>query len=160
MQYQQSAEQAQIKYQAKGLPQHVTGLLQQNNSTVVRDSDFNLSQTAEDVSNGAVPMPSNVTIGFDLTQGEALYSECKSAFMDLQKHKNDNNAHVDDLMREMQRMIDSDAALATSAGNLGDLSSIFTPEVRGEGANESTFIEPGPYYYSPHFSPANEKQSQ
>lgn len=53
------------------------------------------------MSNVAVPLPANITVGTDLSRGEALYSECKAAFMDLQKHKNDNNAHVDDLMREM-----------------------------------------------------------
>ena len=54
-------------------------------------------------------------------------------------------------------MIDLDA---TMPDNLGDLSSIATPEVKGGGANESSFIEPGPYYFSPHFSLAHEELKQ
>ena len=31
---------------------------------------------------------------FELEKGDVLYTDCKDAFMDLQKYKNDNNAQV------------------------------------------------------------------
>ena len=77
--------------------------------------------------------------------------------MDLQKHKNVNNAQVEVLMREMQKLIDSTSQQDSNADGpeLGDLSAI-TPERRllraGEAVNESSFIEPGPYFYSPHLT--------
>ena len=80
------------------------GVEMNTNSTVERDSDFNLSQTAEDV--GGEVCATNSTTG-DLCKGEALYSECKNAFFDLQRHKNDNNAEVEDIMRAMERLIDT-----------------------------------------------------
>ena len=53
-------------------------------------------------------------------------------------------------------MIDSEVASAASPVHIGDLSSIATPGNRFGGANESSFIEPGPYYYSPRLTLTNE----
>ena len=55
------------------------------NSTFVRDSDFNLSLTHMQ------SMTSQVTQQ-ELQKGDVLYSDCKDAFLDLQKFKNENNA--------------------------------------------------------------------
>ena len=54
------------------------------NSTTVRDSDFNLSQTAEEmVTDGTAVGQSTLLAQSELRKGDALYSDCKDAFMDL-----------------------------------------------------------------------------
>ena len=130
---------------------HQPGVVMNTNSTVERDSDFNLSQTAEDAGGEVRAMNNPTNVTGDLSKGEALYSECKNAFFDLQRHKNDNNAEVADMLRAMERLIESSTVSRPSDPILGDLSSM-TPKARGTGFNESSFIEPGPYYYSPHNS--------
>ena len=51
------------------------------------DKDFNLSQSM---------------ISDALKKGDALFTDCKDVFLDLQKHKNRNNVEVKRMMREMQ----------------------------------------------------------
>ena len=73
------------------------------------DKDFNLSQSM---------------ISDALKKGDALFTDCKDVFLDLQKHKNQNNVEVKRMMREMQQLMDS---------NFIDQSSVNIP------LNESSF---------------------
>ena len=104
-----------------------SNLGQNHNSThqdTVGDSDFNLSQTLEEEEKpGLIQITTQsdtevLTTQFsaatenctqqDLKQGDVLYSDCKNVFMDLQKFKNENNARVQQMMSEMQKLIDTE----------------------------------------------------
>ena len=52
----------------------------------IDDKDFNLSQSMTSA---------------ELKKGDALFSDCKDVFLDLQRHKNQNNVEVKRMMREM-----------------------------------------------------------
>ena len=53
----------------------------------IEDKDFNLSQSMAST---------------DIRKGDALFADCKDVFLDLQRHKNQNNIEVKRMMREMQ----------------------------------------------------------
>lgn len=56
----------------------------------MRDSDFSLSQSE---GTALAVSQSMVTLG-ELRKGDNLYTDCKDVFLDLQRHKNENNAKV------------------------------------------------------------------
>ena len=61
------------------------------NSTV-RDSDFSLSQSEGTTLNAATSQ--SLATMSELKKGDNLYSDCKDVFLDLQRHKNENNNKV------------------------------------------------------------------
>ena len=42
----------------------------------------------------------------DLRKGDALFNDCKDVFLDLQRQKNQNNALVQKMMADMQKLIE------------------------------------------------------
>ena len=54
----------------------------------IEDKDFNLSQSL-------------ASVGVDIKKGDVLFSDCKDVFLDLQRHKNQNNIKVKQMMKDM-----------------------------------------------------------
>ena len=46
-----------------------------------------------------------LTTQSDIKQGEAVYSDCKRVFKNLQAHKNANNIEIERMLREMNRLM-------------------------------------------------------
>ena len=59
----------------------------------------------------------------DIKKGDNLFSDCKDVFLDLQKHKNENNKEVKKMMREMQQLMDSNYVEQSSMSLMLDQSS-------------------------------------